>query len=225
MSVKIQTVALARVAAAPLRSGERPWLYRNLFKRPLDVLMVVLSSPVVLPLVLLLAIAVMMDGKNPFYSQKRIGRDGRIFRIWKLRSMVHDADERLQTYLAANPEARQEWETTQKLRHDPRVTTVGRALRASSMDELPQLFNVLKGDMSLVGPRPMMPDQQPLYSGDGYYRLRPGITGFWQTAGRNRTTFAARAWYDNRYERSLSFTSDLVILLRTVRVVLGRTGC
>lgn len=187
--------------------------------------MVVLSSPVVLPLVLLLAIAVMMDGKNPFYSQKRIGRDGRIFRIWKLRSMVHDADERLQTYLAANPEARQEWETTQKLRHDPRVTTVGRALRASSMDELPQLFNVLKGDMSLVGPRPMMPDQQPLYSGDGYYRLRPGITGFWQTAGRNRTTFAARAWYDNRYERSLSFTSDLVILLRTVRVVLGRTGC
>lgn len=230
MSVKIQSVAMARVGVAPLRSGalragERPWLYRNFFKRPLDVLMVVLSSPVVLPLVLLLALAVMMDGRNPFYTQKRIGRDGRMFRIWKLRSMVHDADERLQAYLAGNPQARQEWETTQKLRHDPRVTPVGRALRASSLDELPQLFNVLKGDMSLVGPRPMMPDQQPLYSGDGYYRLRPGITGFWQTAGRNRTTFAARAWYDNRYERSLSFTSDLVILLRTVRVVLGRTGC
>lgn len=225
MSVKIQTVSLARVAAAPVHDGERPWLYRSLFKRPLDVLMVVLSSPVVLPLVLLLALAVMMDGKNPFYSQQRIGRDGRIFRIWKLRSMVHDAEDRLQSYLSEHPEARQEWDAAQKLRDDPRITPVGRALRASSMDELPQLWNVLRGDMSLVGPRPMMPDQQPLYSGEGYYRLRPGITGFWQTAGRNRTTFAARAWYDNRYERSLSFTSDLVILLRTVRVVLGRTGC
>lgn len=104
--------------------------------------MVVLSSPVVLPLVLLMALAVMIDGRNPFYSQQRIGRDGRLFRIWKLRSMVHDADARLQAHLAENPEARQEWETTQKLRDDPRVTTVGRALRASSMDELPQLWKI-----------------------------------------------------------------------------------
>ena len=226
MSVESQSVVLAHVAAAPsLGSKTRPWLYRSLVKRPLDLLAVLLASPVVLPLVLLLALVVMADGKNPFYAQKRIGRDGRIFRMWKLRSMVHDADQRLESYLAENPEARQEWDSTQKLRQDPRVTPVGRALRASSMDELPQLWNVLTGEMSLVGPRPMMPDQQPLYGGEGYYRLRPGITGFWQTAGRNRTTFAARAWYDDRYERSLSFGSDLAILLRTVSVVLGRTGC
>lgn len=226
MSVKSQSAVLARVAAAPLLGSKTsPWLYRSLVKRPLDLLAVLLASPVVVPLVLLLALLVMMDGKNPFYAQRRIGRDGRIFRMWKLRSMVHDADQRLESYLAENPEARQEWDATQKLRNDPRVTPFGRALRASSMDELPQLWNVLTGEMSLVGPRPMMPEQQPLYSGEGYYRLRPGITGFWQTAGRNRTTFAARAWYDDRYERSLSFGSDMAILLRTVAVVLGRTGC
>ena len=226
MSVKSQSVVLARVAAAPfLGSKTRPWLYRSLVKRPLDLLAVLLTSPVVFPLVLLLALVVMMDGKNPFYAQKRIGRDGRIFRMWKLRSMVHDADQRLEAYLAENPDARQEWDATQKLRNDPRVTRFGRVLRASSMDELPQLWNVLTGEMSLVGPRPMMPEQQAMYGGDGYYRLRPGITGFWQTAGRNRTTFAARAWYDDRYERGLSFGSDMSILLRTVAVVLGRTGC
>ncbi|MFC3169723.1 sugar transferase [Paracoccus fontiphilus] len=225
MSVKSQSVVMARVSAIPSHAKQSPWFYRSLVKRPLDMLLVLLTSPIVVPLVLLLALIVMVDGKNPFYSQKRIGRDGRIFRMWKLRSMVHDADQRLESYLAGNPQARQEWDAAQKLRQDPRVTAFGRLLRASSMDELPQLWNVLTGEMSLVGPRPMMPDQQNLYSGDGYYRLRPGITGFWQTAGRNRTTFAARAWYDDRYERSLSFGSDLAILLRTVSVVLGRTGC
>ena len=225
MSIKSQSVALTRVAASPSLGEARPWLYRSLVKRPLDMLLVLLTSPVVLPLVLLLALMVMADGKNPFYAQKRIGRDGRIFRMWKLRSMVHDADQRLEAHLANNPQARQEWDATQKLRDDPRVTKFGRLLRASSLDELPQLWNVLSGDMSLVGPRPMMPEQQSMYDGDGYYRLRPGITGFWQTSARNRTTFAARAWYDDRYERSLSFGSDLAILLRTVSVVLGRTGC
>lgn len=225
MSVKPQSVALARVAASHSISKRRPWLYRSLVKRPLDVALVVLTSPVVVPLILFLALIVMLDGRNPFYSQKRVGRGGQVFRMWKLRSMVHDADQRLDAYLAQNPEARQEWESTQKLRDDPRVTRFGRMLRASSLDELPQLWNVLTGDMSLVGPRPMMPDQQAMYPGDGYYRLRPGITGFWQTAGRNKTTFAARAWYDDRYERSLSFAGDVAILVRTVSVVLGRTGC
>ena len=225
MSAKSQSVVLASVAAVPPVETSRPWLYRNLVKRPLDVALVVLASPVVLPLILLLAFVILLDGRNPFYSQRRIGREGRIFRMWKLRSMVHDADQRLEAYLAQNPEARQEWDSTQKLRDDPRVTWFGRMLRASSLDELPQLWNVLAGDMSLVGPRPMMPDQQTMYPGDGYYRLRPGITGFWQTAGRNKTTFAARAWYDDRYERSLSFAGDVAILVRTVAVVLGRTGC
>ena len=225
MSVKSRSVVLANVAAVPSIEASSTWLYRSLVKRPLDVILVVLASPVVLPLVVLLALIVLLDGRNPFYSQQRVGREGRIFRMWKLRSMVHDADQRLDAYLAQNPEARQEWESTQKLRDDPRVTRFGRMLRASSLDELPQLWNVLTGDMSLVGPRPMMPDQQAMYPGDGYYRLRPGITGFWQTAGRNKTTFAARAWYDDRYERSLSFAGDVAILVRTVSVVLGRTGC
>nr|WP_229665104.1 sugar transferase [Paracoccus sp. SY] len=216
---------MANVAAVPSIEASSTWLYRSLVKRPLDVILVVLASPVVLPLVVLLALIVLLDGRNPFYSQQRVGREGRIFRMWKLRSMVHDADQRLDAYLAQNPEARQEWESTQKLRDDPRVTRFGRMLRASSLDELPQLWNVLTGDMSLVGPRPMMPDQQAMYPGDGYYKLRPGITGFWQTAGRNKTTFAARAWYDDRYERSLSFAGDVAILVRTVSVVLGRTGC
>jgi exopolysaccharide production protein ExoY len=225
MSVKSQSVAMARVTAAPSIEAPRPWLYRSLIKRPLDMTLVLLTCPVVLPLVVLFALIVMLDGRNPFYSQQRIGRDGRIFRMWKLRSMVPDADQRLEEHLAQNPQARQEWDDTQKLRDDPRVTGFGRVLRACSMDELPQLWNVVTGDMSLVGPRPMMPDQQGMYSGQGYYRLRPGITGFWQTSGRNKTTFAARAWYDDRYERSLSFASDAAILLRTVSVVLGRTGC
>lgn len=225
MSVKSQTVALSRVVTAPSANQSRPWLYRTVVKRLLDVLAVLLASPVVLPLVLLLALVVMLDGKNPFYSQQRVGRDGRTFRLWKLRSMVHDADQRLESYLAQNPQARKEWDEAQKLRDDPRVTNVGRVLRASSLDELPQLWNVLSGEMSLVGPRPMMPEQQVLYSGDGYYRLRPGITGFWQTAGRNKTSFAARAWYDDNYERGLTFGGDLAILLRTVSVVLSRTGC
>lgn len=225
MSVKPQSVALARVAASHSISKRRPWLYRSLVKRPLDVALVVLTSPVVVPLILFLALIVMLDGRNPFYSQKRVGRGGQVFRMWKLRSMVPDADQRLEEYLARDPQARQEWDASQKLRHDPRVTPVGRVLRACSLDELPQLLNVVTGDMSLVGPRPMMPDQQAMYSGDGYYRLRPGITGFWQTAGRNKTTFAARALYDDRYERSLSFASDAAILARTVAVVLKRTGC
>ncbi|WP_295046840.1 sugar transferase [uncultured Paracoccus sp.] len=225
MSVKSQPVALTRVAVAPSVEIPRPWLYRSLFKRPMDMMLVLLASPVVFPLILLLALIVMLDGRNPFYSQQRIGRDGRMFRMWKLRSMVPDADQRLEEHLDRDPQARMEWDRTQKLRNDPRVTAFGRILRASSMDELPQLWNVATGDMSLVGPRPMMPDQQVLYSGKGYYRLRPGITGFWQTSGRNKTTFAARAWYDDRYERDLSFTSDAAILLRTVSVVLGRTGC
>lgn len=225
MPVESQSVTLAHVAAAPSITTSRPWLYRSLVKRPLEVLLVLATSPVVLPLVLLLAAIILLDGRNPFYAQQRVGREGRVFRMWKLRSMVHDADRQLQAHLDADPEAKQEWETTQKLRNDPRITAVGRVLRAASLDELPQLWNVVTGDMSLVGPRPMMPCQQVLYPGDGYYRLRPGVTGLWQTTGRNRTTFAARAWYDDRYERGLTFTTDAAILLRTVAVVLGRTGC
>lgn len=177
------------------------------------------------PVVLVLAILVARDGGSPFYSQMRIGKGGRAFRMWKLRSMVVDADQRLEAWLAANPAARAEWDSTQKLRNDPRVTRFGHFLRRSSLDELPQLWNVFIGNMSLVGPRPMMLNQRDLYPGTAYYALRPGVTGYWQTAGRNRTTFEARAEYDAVYEEQLSLMTDLRILARTVSVVLRGTGC
>ncbi len=199
-------------------------LYPRFLKRVLDISLVLASLPIVLPVVLLLALLVARDGHGPFYRQKRIGRNGRIFTLWKLRTMVANADGKLASYLAGNPEARAEWEMTQKLKHDPRVTGFGRLLRKTSLDELPQLWNVLRGDMSLVGPRPMMPEQRHLYPGRAYYTLRPGITGFWQISDRNEGSFAGRALHDTRYARELSFVTDLMILLRTIKVVLRGTG-
>ena len=213
-----------RSLATPYALSHRPGLYRNGVKRSLDILLVVLSLPVVLPIVALLALLVMRDGHAPFYTQARIGMGGRIFRFWKLRSMVCDADARLSDYLATDPEARAEWDHTQKLKADPRITRFGNFLRKSSLDELPQLFNVLKGDMSLVGPRPMMAGQQVLYPGTAYYALHPGITGSWQVSDRNQSSFAARADFDTAYEETLSFAGDLHILAATFGAVVRGTG-
>ncbi len=206
--------------ASPKRRG----FYRNGLKRVLDVAAIVMAAPVVVPVVVILAALVARRGGSPFYTQMRVGRGGKPFRMWKLRSMVCDADARMEAYLASNLQARQEWDSTQKLRNDPRITSFGQFLRRSSLDELPQLWNVFRGDMSLVGPRPMMISQQVMYPGTAYYALRPGITGYWQTAGRSRTTFEARAAFDNDYERDLSFGVDLKLLARTIGVVMNCTG-
>ncbi len=138
--------------------------------------------------------------------------------------MVPNAHEHLEAYLNANPAARVEWDATQKLKNDPRITKVGRILRKTSLDELPQLFNVIKGDMSLVGPRPMMCSQRDLYPGSAYFKMRPGITGTWQVSDRNDSEFQSRAGFDNGYERNLSFGTDLSILLKTIGVVVRGTG-
>lgn len=199
-------------------------VYRKIFKRAFDITAVVLAAPVIVPIVAGLAFAVRRDGGGAFYTQQRVGLDGRHFRLWKLRSMVSDADERMADYLAAHPKARLEWEQTQKLKADPRITSFGRFLRKSSLDELPQLWNVFRGEMSLVGPRPMMLNQQALYPGQAYYRLRPGITGYWQTSGRNDTTFESRADYDDAYDAELSLATDIKVLSRTVGVVMKCTG-
>lgn len=199
--------------------------YRDGFKRVLDVTLVLVAAPLVLPVIALLAVLVALDGGKPFYSQLRVGRNGETFRIWKLRSMVRNADARLEQHLAANPRAREEWTTMQKLKDDPRITRLGRILRKGSLDELPQLLNVLLGSMSLVGPRPMMVEQKPLYDGTAYFRLRPGITGPWQISDRNACSFSGRVRYDEAYDRDLSLTTDLGILARTVIVVLRGTGC
>lgn len=199
-------------------------LYRNNLKRVFDVTLLVLSAPVWLPIVLIGMILASVDGHTPFYRQARVGKDGRIFLIWKLRTMVMDADDKLQAYLEANPAARAEWDETQKLKNDPRITPAGRFLRKTSLDELPQLINVLMGDMSLVGPRPIMINQQELYNGVSYKTMFPGLTGLWQVSERNECTFEERAHYDNCYAEMLSFRTDVAILFRTVGVVLRGTG-
>ena len=208
------------VQVAPSRRGP----YRWVFKRLLDVAAIVMAAPVVVVVIAAAALLVARDGGSPFYTQLRVGKGGRRFKMWKLRSMVCDADARMEAYLESDPAARLEWDSTQKLKADPRITNFGRFLRKSSLDELPQLWNVLIGDMSLVGPRPMMVNQQDLYPGTAYYALRPGITGYWQTAGRNRTTFEARAEYDDAYEAELSLMTDVKVLAATVGVVVQGTG-
>lgn len=193
-------------------------------KRIFDILLILALAPFVVPFVLASAVLIMMDGHNPFYSQQRIGKGGSTFRMWKLRTMVFNADDMLEAYLAENPVAKLEWESTQKLKKDPRITLVGRLLRKTSLDELPQLWNVFAGTMSIVGPRPMMVSQKDSYSGEGYYRLQPGITGLWQVSDRNECEFVGRARYDDMYERLMSFRTDLWVLMRTVVVVIRCTG-
>lgn len=208
-----------------LETRAQPSVYRDVVKRGLDITLVLMAAIPVLLVLSILALLIARDGASPIYLQKRVGRHGRIFHMWKLRSMVPNADQLLEAYLRDNPKAREEWDRTQKLRHDPRITAIGRVIRKTSLDELPQLWNVLRGDMSLVGPRPMMVCQQALYPGTAYYALRPGITGFWQTSVRNESSFAERAGFDADYLRQLSFTTDLKVLLRTVKVVVNGTGC
>jgi len=214
-SREIETQAAGEAAGGP---------YARLGKRALDVTLILLAAPFVLPLIALLAVLVALDGGPAFYGQTRLGRGGRRFTCWKLRSMAVDADARLEALLAEDPRAAAEWARCQKLRRDPRVTRLGRWLRAVSFDELPQLWNVLTGEMSLVGPRPMTPDQAPIYPGQAYYALRPGITGPWQVGERHEGAFAGRAAHDAAYLRELSFFTDLKLLARTVTVVLRGQG-
>ncbi|MBY6140886.1 sugar transferase [Leisingera daeponensis] len=221
LNAALNSLAPVRQAARRTRIGP----YAALGKRGLDLLFVLLSLPVVLPLIALCAAALWLEGGRPFYTQARLGRGGQLFRILKLRTMVRDADQLLQHYLKTDPELRREWDETQKLKNDPRITRVGRFLRATSLDELPQLWNVACGEMSLVGPRPMMPEQLPLY-GDAraYFALRPGITGVWQVSVRNEGSFASRAQADAEYRQGLSLGSDLALIWRTAGVVLKGTG-
>ncbi|WP_298857702.1 sugar transferase [uncultured Sulfitobacter sp.] len=201
-------------------------VYRNGGKRVLETLLVILSLPFFLPIILLCAIALWLEGGNPFYRQDRLGQNGTRFSILKLRTMVRDADAVLEEYLASDPEMRREWDEKQKLIKDPRVTRVGALLRSTSVDELPQLWNVLTGEMSLIGPRPMMPEQLTMY-GDPthYYALRPGITGLWQISARNENRFSFRNEVDATYNKSMSVTGDIAIIFKTVGVMLRRTGC
>ncbi len=205
-------------------STPRRSMYRSGVKRFLDIVFVLIIALPVGFVVLALALLVARDGASPFYRQKRVGKDGKIFNMLKLRSMVPDADKKLEAYLRASPAARREWNEKQKLACDPRITPLGRLIRKTSLDELPQFWNVLRGDMSVVGPRPMLPEQVQLYPGTAYFTMRPGITGFWQISERNECSFAERAIHDSNYARALSLRTDIVVVWRTVFVVAMATG-
>lgn len=208
--------------AEPAMSGG----YARYGKRALDIAMALALAPIAFVLVAVFAAVLRMQGQSPFYSQFRLGQGGRAFRIWKLRTMRADADIFLQELLANDPARRAEWNSTQKLKDDPRVTALGAFLRKTSIDELPQLVNVLRGEMSMIGPRPMMLDQAPLYGAGlhAYLSLRPGISGKWQVTERNDADFGRRAQIDAEYARELSFAADLSIAWRTLSTVLRSTG-
>jgi Undecaprenyl-phosphate galactose phosphotransferase WbaP len=194
----------------------------RVIKRILDIITVVILFLLFWWLFVALALGVKLGSSGRvFYGQPRIGRHGVGFVAWKFRSMVTDADARLEQYLIAHPELRTEWERDHKLRDDPRITWIGRFLRRTSLDELPQLWNILRGEMSLVGPRPIVQAEVVKY-GDHialYHKVRPGLSGLWQVSGRNNTTYDERVRLDCYYVRNWSVWLDLVILSRTVRVV------
>ena len=219
---RLQAVSISDVVQTA--RARKPEFYAGYGKRLMDLSIILLTAPITVPLLLLTALIVALDGHNPLYVQKRVGRGGRIFKMWKFRSMVPNADHILEALLQAHPEAREEWNHSQKLRNDHRVTRFGALIRKCSLDELPQIINVLRGDMSLIGPRPMMVGQTNLYPGQCYYWMRPGISGLWQVTDRNDTAFTARAQYDDKYFHNLSFTNDCSIIAKTFVVVLLGTG-
>ena len=181
---------------------------------------------VLLPLWLVLAVLVKSDGGPIFFCQPRVGRHGHLFQMWKFRSMIPNADAHLQWMLERDEAMREQWEVWRKVKNDPRTTPIGVWLRRLSLDELPQLWNVLKGDMSLVGPRPILPNELALW-GDSlktYESVRPGITGLWQVSGRSHLSYEERIALDVRYIEHRSWWLDTVIVIRTVGVVLMAIG-
>ena len=196
-------------------------------KRIADILLVLSVTPLALPLlgVILLLVCLDSPGKSIF-QQERVGKRGRIFKVWKVRTMVENADQVLDEYLTGHPELCPEWERTRKLKHDPRVTRVGRILRHASVDELPQIWNVLKGEMTFVGPRPILPEEIIEYgsSYDLYVQVFPGLTGLWQVLGRNDLEFKQRVRLDEEYILDWSIRMEISILIRTVKVVFTGYG-
>ena len=202
------------------------WMERTA-KRSMDIVGALVFFALLGPVYLLVALSVRISMGAPIHFwQSRLGQDGHRFRFYKFRSMVHDSDAVLDEFLSKNDMARTEWDTFQKLEKDPRITPIGHLIRRASLDELPQFWNVLKGDMSLVGPRPCMERQRSLYGKHWahYCTMRPGITGLWQVSGRNRLPYAKRVELDAYYVENWSLWLDIKILLRTFRAVFTAEG-
>ncbi len=198
----------------------------QIIKRSIDITISGSALLVLSPFMLIIACLVRMDGGSALFGHKRLGFRGKTFPCMKFRSMVMGGDAILKQHLKENPEAAKEWEETQKLQNDPRVTRLGKFLRSTSLDELPQLINVLRGDMSLVGPRPIVRDEIAHYKYDiaHYYRVRPGVTGLWQVSGRNDVSYAQRVQMDSWYVKNWSLWHDIAIICKTFPAVFKRSG-
>lgn len=210
---------------AGLRQGPSD-IYRAWGKRLFDVALGSMMLLAAAPVILLLLLIVSLDGGRPIFAHRRVGQGGRPFGCLKIRSMHMNAEEQLAAILASDPVAAAEWAADSKLSNDPRVTRIGAFLRKSSLDELPQLVNVLRGEMSLVGPRPITADELPRYgeATAGYLAMKPGLTGPWQVDGRNYISYDARVALDVEYARVFGFCRDFDIVLRTSLSVLKLTG-
>ena len=227
----VSLVAVERRMPSVVDWLEAGWLTPSLpvrvVKRTLDIVLSVVSLMLVSPLLLLIFLAVVIESpRSPIFVQRRVGRYGTTFGLIKLRTMVPNADERLHECLAADPALREEWHSTRKLKHDPRVTRVGARLRRFSLDELPQLLNVLMGQMSLVGPRPVPADEGTLFGADWpvVLSVRPGLTGLWAISGRSDVTYSERVALEVEYVNGCSIRSDLAIMARTIPWVLEGQG-
>lgn len=201
--------------------------YNRIVKYTLDMVFTCVGGIALLPILALISLLIYLDSPGPIiFAHRRIGVRGSSFPCYKFRTMVPDATAKLESHLQSNPEARAEWERDFKLRDDPRITRMGKWLRRTSLDELPQLLNVLRGEMSLVGPRPIVAEEIVRYKEyiNDYYLVRPGITGFWQVNGRNDVDYDTRVEMDSWYVRNWSVWLDIVLLVRTVGVVLDRKG-
>jgi len=199
----------------------------QLVKRCFDLIVSTSVALLASPMLLILCLAVRVSSPGPlFYGQRRIGKNGEIFKVWKFRSMVVDADKVLKTHLDSDFALREEWDQNHKLKRDPRITWIGRFLRKSSLDELPQIWNIICGQMSLVGPRPITPSEIERYGKifGQYLRVIPGVTGLWQISGRNNTTYELRTRIDDYYVRNWSLSLDIYILFRTFKTIFLSEG-
>jgi exopolysaccharide production protein ExoY len=214
-----------RSAGSPyLTTDEAPLAFPTggLAKRSFDITAALAALVFFSPILLLIMALVKASSKGSiFYGHRRIGHNGRPFHCLKFRTMVANGDEVLRDYLRSNPSAAEEWKATRKLRDDPRVTTVGTVLRKLSLDELPQLINILRGDMSVVGPRPVVDEELSLYDTQAVYylRTRPGLTGLWQISGRNDVSYESRIAFDTHYVQNWSLVQDVLIIAKTIPAV------
>ena len=218
-----------RSRSRPMREQAAPssLLRYRVIRRVVDLLVILLSLPVLLLVMLIVAAVVKATSPGPiFFSYRRICRHGAFFSMWKFRTMCQNSSDVLEQYLAQHPRARAEWNKTHKLRVDPRITPVGRFLRRYSLDELPQAWNVVRGHMSVVGPRPIVAAEVEKYGEffEYYSRVKPGVTGLWQVSGRSKLSYDARIRLDRKYVLEWSLWKDLKILVRTCRSVVNREG-